>query len=107
MKPIDLKSLFEFLDDGPVKQILHDSVHLRMALLCMEAGQEVQPHSAPSEVMMQVLEGEGEFTVGDQKMKGSSGAIFPCLPDQPHGIRAITRLAVLAIVTPRPPQKSA
>ena len=102
MEPIDLNRLKKFSKDHPVKQILHESQHLRMALLCMEAGQEVPPHAAPSGVMIQVLEGEGEFTLGEEVKRGTDGTIFACQPNVPHGIRARTRLAVLAIVAPRP-----
>ncbi len=102
METIDLNALKKFSQDNPVKQLLHDSEHLRMALLCLEPGQEIASHVAPSMVMMQILEGEGEFTVGDQNKKGSAGTIFPCAPDVPHGIRALTRLIVLAVVAPRP-----
>jgi len=102
METIDLKGLKRFSQDQPVKQILHDSEHLRMALLCLEQGQEIKAHVAPSTVMMQVLEGEGEFTVGQETSRGGVGTILPCAPDVPHGIRALSRLAVLAIVAPRP-----
>ncbi len=99
---IDTGALRKFSPDKPVKQLLHDSEHLRMALLCLEPGQEIASHTAPSTVMMQVLEGEGEFSVGTAKTQASAGHIVPCAPDVPHGIRAVTRLAVLAVVAPRP-----
>ena len=102
METIELNALKKFSKDHPVKQLLHDSEHLRMALLWLEAGQEIVSHVAPSTVMMQILEGEGEFTVGQEKKKGSEGSIFHCEPHVPHGIRALTRLAVLAVVAPRP-----
>ena len=102
METIELNALKKFSKDHPVKQLLHDSEHLRMALLCLEAGQEISSHVAPSTVMMQILEGEGEFIVGEEKKKGKAGTIFPCAPHVSHGIRALTRLAVLAVVAPRP-----
>jgi quercetin dioxygenase-like cupin family protein len=105
MEPIDLNRLKRFSKDHPVKQIFHESEHLRMALLCMEAGQEVPPHAAPSGVMIQVLEGEGEFTLGEEVKRGSAGTIFTCPPNVPHGVRARTRLTVLATVAPRPEPK--
>lgn len=102
METIDLNSLKRFSAEGPVKQFLHDSPQMKMALLCLEPGQEIPPHGAPAMVMMQVLEGEGEFTVGKEKKRGVAGNIFPCAPDHPHGIRALSRLAVLAVVAPNP-----
>ncbi len=102
METIDLNQLKRFSSEGPVKEFLHDSPEMKMALLCMEPGQEIPPHGAPSRVMMQVLEGEGEFTVGSEKIKGVAGSILPCNPGEPHGIRAVTRLVVLAVVAPNP-----
>lgn len=102
MEPIDLNKLKKFSEEHPVKQILHESDDLRMALLCMEAGQEVPPHAAPSRVIIQVLEGEGEFILGQETARGSAGRIFQCDPDVPHGARALTRLSVLAVVAPNP-----
>jgi quercetin dioxygenase-like cupin family protein len=102
METIDLNVLKKFSSEKPIKQLVHDSEHLQMALICLEKGQEIPSHSAPSTVMMQVLEGEGEFTVGAEKREGTAGQVIPCAPDAPHGIRAVSRLAVLAIVAPRP-----
>jgi len=102
METIDLNALKKFSAEAPVKQFLHDSSHMKMALLCLEPGQEIPPHGAPSTVMIQVLEGEGEFTVGEEKKKGVAGNIFPCSPNDSHGIRALTRLAVLAVVAANP-----
>jgi len=102
METVDLNALKKFSTEHPVKQMFHDSPHMKMALLCMEPGQEIPPHEAPSTVMMQVLEGEGEFTVGGEKKKGTAGNIFLCAPNDSHGIQALTRLAVLAVVAPNP-----
>ncbi|NOY52512.1 MAG: cupin domain-containing protein [Deltaproteobacteria bacterium] len=102
METIDLNALKKFSPEGPVKQFLQDTPEMKMALLCMEAGQEIPPHGAPARVMMQVLDGEGEFTLGNKKRKGIAGNLLLCNPDEPHGVRAVTRLTVLAVVAPNP-----
>ena len=56
--------LKEFDSRRFVSKLIFDSEKMRVVLFCLKAGQEVSPHSAPSEVLFHCIEGEGKAIVG-------------------------------------------
>ncbi len=102
MKFVDLKQVDQFMADKPYRELLYDSPNLRMLAFNFEPGQELPIHSHPadSEVAIQVLEGEGAFTGGDQEVPAKVGSLLICKVSEPHGVRAKTRMRVLVTIAP-------
>ncbi len=75
---------------------------MRVVLFNLDKGQEVPPHTTTSEVLMFLVEGKGEFIVGDRTEEVEGGGFVVCRPDEPHGMKAIERMTVLAVIAPRP-----
>ncbi len=98
----NLLALVEFSADRPRVQLVHDSENLRLVLFCLQAGQEVPPHTSASEVLLQALRGDGRCSVGEAETPLSEGGLIACPPNQPHGLKADTDLVVLAVIAPRP-----
>lgn len=89
--------------DRPATQLLHDVPDLRVVAFSLEPGQEVKPHRSTSTVLLQVIEGEGEFTGGDGGVTIGPGDSVVYEREELHGIRAgTTPLRFLAVITPRP-----
>lgn len=59
-----------------------------VALLAFKAGQKLETHLAPAEVMVTVLEGEIEFTMIDRPMTISAGQFLLMGADVPHSVLA-------------------
>ncbi len=98
---IDLKKLITFKPDKPFREMLSDKPEMRIALMCLEKGQRIEPHKAPMRLLMYCVEGRGIFTVGDEEVEASGGQCILCDPNVPHGFRAEDdRLVVMAVVTP-------
>lgn len=92
-----------FRAERPSTQLLHDTEDLRVIAFALEPGQEVKPHRSTSTVLLQVIEGEGEFSGANGMMRVSAGDAVAYDRGELHGIRANAgRLRFLAIVTPRP-----
>lgn len=99
---LDLKKLIQFKPDKISREMLSDKPEMRVALMCLEAGQELTPHKAPLRLMMYCVEGKGEFTVGDDVIEADEKTAILCDPMVPHGFKASKgeRLVVMAVVTP-------
>ena len=101
-KVIDLKGEIKFKAANISREMLFDSPEMRVALMCLEAGQELKPHKAPLRLMMYCVEGKGTFSVGDEEVVADAKTAILCDPMVPHGFRADQgeRLVVMAVVTP-------
>lgn len=99
---LDLKKLIKFQPDKISREMLTDKPEMRVALMCLEAGQELTPHKAPLRLMMYCVEGRGVFTVGDEEFEADEKTAIMCDPMVPHGFKASKgeRLVVMAVVTP-------
>lgn len=87
-------------------EIGHDKVHFRnifetgnggVALVAFEAGQSLETHLAPSEVMVLVLTGEIEFTMDGKANDLTAGQFLLMGQDVPHSVVAKTDAKLLLI----------
>lgn len=102
MEIIDLKSLIKFKPVGIFREMLSDKPEMRVALMCLSAGQSLEPHKAPMRLMMYCVEGRGTFIVGDETVEADEKTCVLCDPMVMHGFRADKgeKLVVMAVVTP-------
>ncbi|MBI5741191.1 MAG: cupin domain-containing protein [Nitrospirae bacterium] len=102
METLDLKKLIKFYPNKISREMLFDSPEMRIALMCLEPGQKLDPHKAPLRLLMYVVEGKGTFTVGDEKVEADEKTCVTCDPMVQHGFAADkgSRLVVMAVVTP-------
>jgi quercetin dioxygenase-like cupin family protein len=101
MELLDLKKVIKFNPDRIGREMLSDKPEMRIALMCLEPGQELAPHKAPLRLLMYVVEGRGTFTVGDEQIEADEKTCILCEPMIPHGFKARdSRLVVMAVVTP-------
>ncbi len=102
METIDLKKEIKFTPNRISREMLSDKPEMRVALMCLEAGQKLDPHKAPLRLMMYCVEGKGTFTVGEEKIEADEKTCIFCDPNVLHGFAADKgeKLVVMAIVTP-------
>jgi quercetin dioxygenase-like cupin family protein len=101
MELLDLKKVIKFNPDRISREMLSDKPEMRIALMCLEPGQELAPHKAPLRLLIYVVEGRGTFTVGDEQIEADEKTCILCEPMTPHGFKAKeSRLVVMAVVTP-------
>ena len=102
MELLDLKKMITF-DPGRIsREMLSDKPEMRIALMCLNPGQKLDPHKAPLRLMMYCVQGTGTFTVGDEKIVADEKTCILCDPNVPHGFAADKGepLVVMAVVTP-------
>ncbi len=101
-KAIRLSQFQQFDSTRMVSKLLHDSERCRVALFCLETGQEVTSHTSSSEVLFYGVEGRGIISIGAEEVRLEEGSLLVCPPMVLHGIKAEERTVILAIITPRP-----
>ena len=102
METIDLKKVIKFYPDRISREMLNDKPEMRVALMCLNPGQKLDPHKAPLRLLMYCVEGKGTFTVGEEKIEADEKTCVLCDPMVPHGFAADKgeKLVVMAVVTP-------
>ncbi len=102
MEIIDLKKAIKFSPDRISREMLSDKPEMRIALMCLEAGQKLEPHKAPLRLLMYCVQGKGTFIIGEERVVADEKTCILCDPMVPHGFEADKgeRLVVMAVVTP-------
>jgi quercetin dioxygenase-like cupin family protein len=102
METLDLKTLIKFYPDKIGREMLSDKPEMRIALMCLEPGQELTPHKAPLRLMMYVVEGKGTVKIGEEEIEVGEKTCVLCDPLVQHGFKADkgNRFVVMAVVTP-------
>ena len=90
--------------DRPSTVLLHDEPDVRIVRVQLTPGHEVPPHTSPSSVVIQVLEGMGTFDGADGSVTLGPGDTVVYAPNELHSMRADREepLRFLAVITPRP-----
>ena len=87
------------------KSTLFQSKHLMLGLNCLEPGQAQHAHThADQDKFYLVLEGEGEFVVGDETQAVGEGAVVWASAGVGHGVTntGTKRLVLLVGIAPAP-----
>ena len=62
----DVDKMIEFASDGIVSKTVIDKACGKVVLLCMSSGQSLSEHTASSPATVHVLQGRGEFRLGEE-----------------------------------------
>ena len=85
------------------KTTLWQSGHLTLGLNCLEPGQiqKVHAHGGADKIYY-VLEGEGNFTIGEQERVAKQGMLIVAQSGIPHGVtnNGTERLSLLVTISP-------
>lgn len=68
-----------------------------VVLVAFEAGQKLDTHTAPAEVMVTVIEGEVEFTMLDKANTIKTGEFLLMGADVPHSVVAKTNSKMMLV----------
>jgi mannose-6-phosphate isomerase-like protein (cupin superfamily) len=100
---IDYRKLTGSNPDKMYKSTLFESRRLLLGLNCLEPGQADRAHThAEQDKFYFVLEGEGEFNIGDETVSAGIGHTVIAPAGVPHGVanNGNTRLVILMGLTP-------
>jgi len=84
-------------DLGAVKKDLLKTGSFNVALICLEAGQEIPSHPEPYVVCFYIINGKGAFTVGSEQFELASGDMIFAQANEARGILCKERLTLLGV----------
>lgn len=62
----------------------------QITLFAFDAGEGLSPHTAPCDALVQVLDGEIEFTLNGEQLRMKCGDCVRMTTGAPHSVQAIT-----------------
>lgn len=91
-----------FKPTGPSMTLVHESEFAKVINFNFKAGQAlpIHSHNIEGELVLTILEGQGEFLSQDGKVPAGPGDTLVCPIAVPHGVAATTDLRVLVTITP-------
>jgi quercetin dioxygenase-like cupin family protein len=102
---VDYRKLVGSNPDKMYKSTLFESPRLLLGLNCLEPGQSDRAHThAEQDKFYFVVEGEGEFQIGDETVNAGQGHTVIAPAGVPHGVKnaGAQRLVILMGLTPWP-----
>jgi len=103
MKTIDLTTTNIFTE-GSMKRyfLVEDSEFFKIINFNLDAGITfpVHSHDLDGELSILVLEGEGYFLGGDNKIPAKAGELLVSQIREPHGVEATTKMRLLVTIAP-------
>ena len=79
--------------------------HIKAVLTCLEAGQFIPVHTPGIDMVLLVLEGDGQVVAEDDQEFVHSGSVVFVPAGEARGLKAETRLIALHVVSPPPTEK--
>lgn len=87
----------------PASAVFHDSADARLLVFRIEPGQQVQPHTSPSTVVLVIAAGSGVVSGAEGERTARAGDVIVYASGELHGMRAgDEQMVVFAVVAPRP-----
>jgi hybrid cluster-associated redox disulfide protein len=86
--------------DSIVSRTVYRDDHLKAILFAFAPGQELSEHTASVPAIIQIIEGECDLTVGQDKYTVSAGAWVRMQPNLPHSLYAKTPMKMLLLMLP-------
>jgi quercetin dioxygenase-like cupin family protein/heme-degrading monooxygenase HmoA len=104
MERINLKEKEMFKKEGRDMANVVDEPYLLINQVCLEPGQNVPEHRANSNVTLQMISGEGTFSIGNEKVKTGAENLLRVPLNALMSIQneSAERLVFLVIKTPHP-----
>ncbi len=94
MEKFNLKKSIEYSKDSIVSKQIYKRGST-ITLFALDKGQSISEHKAPFDAAVSVLDGEGEFTVGDEKIAAKEGEFFIMPANIPHSVYAKEKFKML------------
>jgi quercetin dioxygenase-like cupin family protein len=97
-RPVDLTKLLEYQQGAIVSRTVVERETGTVTVFAFDEGQCLSEHTAPFDALIYVLEGSAKVTVSDRESDVAPGEMFIMPADQPHAVRAETRLKMALVM---------
>lgn len=94
----DLAGLADYVPDSIISRTLVKSSGGTITLFAFGKGQSLSKHSAPFDAFVQILDGTGVITIGDQSHTLHAGEIILMPANVPHAVDAPENFKMLLVM---------
>lgn len=91
----ELVSLVAYAADSIVSKTILDRPVGTITLFAFDSGQKLSEHTVPYDAVVQVLDGQGRFTIAGEEKEVSAGEIIIMPGNVPHAVAAEERFKML------------
>lgn len=98
MKPEMLKNVIAYQAGAVVSKEILKTEAGTVTVFAFDAGQGLSEHTAPFEVLVNILDGEAEVTISRTMHVLSEGQMIILPANQPHALKANKRFKMLLIM---------
>lgn len=95
LSPKQITEEIEYQKDSIISKVLSQGEKLNLTIFAVAEGQEFSPHTTTREAIVHILEGNGEFMLGDVWHKFRDGDFFYMPEKLLHAIKAKTNFKFL------------
>lgn len=92
---LDLVKLVEYGDGAVVSRTLVENNTGTVTMFAFDDDQGLSEHTAPFDALVQVVEGEGEITIGGETNPVAKGQLILMPANVPHALKAKTRFKMI------------
>ncbi len=92
---LNLSSLVDFAPGSIVSRTLLENKAGTITIFSFDEGQGLSEHTAPFDAFVQIVEGAGEFRIGEKTVIAKKGEILVMPANVPHAVKAGERFKML------------
>ena len=92
---IEPARLVEYQPVAIVSRTIVDKSTGTLTIFAFDRGQSLSEHTAPFDAVVEVLDGEGEFTIQGKSFRVPAGGMLIMPADKPHAVKAVQRFKML------------
>ncbi|MFZ5518865.1 MAG: cupin domain-containing protein [Candidatus Zhuqueibacterota bacterium] len=96
--PVNLGKLVEYAPHSVVSMEIVKNNSGTLTIFAFDAGQGLSEHSTPFDAVVQTLDGEAEWTIGDKQAIVRAGEMVLLPANVPHAVAARTPFKMLLIM---------
>ena len=93
-----LIDLADYQEGAVVSRALMKNKSGTVTLFAFDEGQGLSEHTAPFDVLVNILEGEAKITISGKALRVQAGEIVIMPAQQPHALQAVTRFKMMLIM---------
>ncbi|MGC9516689.1 MAG: cupin domain-containing protein [Methanomicrobiales archaeon] len=94
-KVIELVDLIDYQDGSVVSNEIIRKETGTVTIFAFDQGEGLSEHTAPFDAMVQVIDGEAEISIAEQKYNLKAGNMIIMPADIPHAVMAVQKFKML------------
>jgi len=95
---VEPRSLVDYQPGSIVSRTIVDKPSGTVTAFAFDQGQSLSEHTAPFDAMVQLLDGEAEFTIEGRPHRLAAGEMLIMPAHKPHAVNAVERFKMLLIM---------